>query len=156
MQISRVLGGVAVAVFLPGNAIAGALEDCVTAYDRQDYAAALQLCRPFAEKGDARAQTRLAGMYYNGQSVERDYAEAANWVRKAAEQGYAPAQAYLGIMYWNGQGVTQDAVLGYMWMNLAAAHEPDAVGERDQAASQMTRDEIAEAQRLVREWRPTK
>jgi hypothetical protein len=56
MQISRVLGGVAVAVFLPGNAIAGALEDCVTAYDRQDYAAALQLCRPFAEQGDARAQ----------------------------------------------------------------------------------------------------
>ena len=156
MQISRVLGGVAVAVFLPGNAIAGAIEDCATAYDRQDYAAALQLCRPFAEQGDARAQTRLAGMYYNGQSVQRDYAEAANWVRKAAEQGYAPAEAYLGIMYWNGQGVPQDAILGYMWLNLAAAHEPNAVGERDEAASQMTRDEIAEAQRLVREWRPTK
>ena len=95
-------------------------------------------------------------MYYNGQSIQRDYAEAANWVRKAAEQGYASAQAYLGIMYWNGQGVPQDAILGYMWMNLAAAHEPDAVGERDQAASQMTRDEIADAQRLVRDWRPTK
>ena len=150
------LGGVAVAVLLPGAAIAEALEDCVTASDRRDYAAALQLCRPFAEQGDARAQTRVAGMYYNGQSVQRDYAEAANWVRKAAEQGYAPAQAHLGIMYWNGQGVPQHAILADMWLNLAAAHEPDAVGERDQAASQMTRDEIAEAQRLGREWRPTK
>jgi TPR repeat protein len=74
-------------------------------------------------------------MYYNGQSVQRDYAEAANWVRKAAEQGYAPAQAYLGIMYWNGQGVPRDAILAYMWLNLAATHEPDAVRDRDEAAS---------------------
>jgi TPR repeat protein len=80
---------------LRGAAIAGAVEDCVAASDRQDYAAALQLCRPSAEQGDAHAQNRLAGMYYNGQSVQRDYAEAANWVRRAAEQGYAPAQAYL-------------------------------------------------------------
>ena len=131
------------------------MEDCAAAYDRQDYAAALQLCRPLAEQGDARAQTSLGGMYYNGQGVQRDYAEAAKWVRKAAEQGYAPAQADLGVMYWNGQGVLQDAVLAYMWLNLAAPQEPDAVGERDVAASQMTPDEIAEAQRLTREWKPT-
>jgi TPR repeat protein len=85
--------------------------------------------------------TRLAGMYYNGQSVQRDYAEAANWVRRAAEQGYAPAQAYLGIMYWNGQGGPP-------------AHEPGAVGVRDEAASKMTPDEIAEAQRMAQEWKP--
>ena len=94
-------------------------------------------------------------MYYNGQGVQRDYAEAANWVRRAAEQGYAPAQADLGVLYWNGQGVPQDAVLAYMWLHLAAAQEPNAVEERDAAASQMTPDEIAEAQRLAREWKPT-
>jgi uncharacterized protein len=59
-------------------------------------------------------------------------------------------------MYCNGQGVPQNAILAYMWLNLAAAHEPDAVGDRDEAASQMTPDEIAEARRLAREWRPTK
>ena len=138
MHISRLSVGVVIAVLLSGNAIAGGLEDCAAAYDRQDYAEAVRLCRPLAEYGDARAQTSLGGMYYNGQGVQRDYAEAAKWVRKAAEQDYAPAQADLGVMYWNGQGVPQDAVLAYMWLYMAAAQEPDAVEERNVAASQMT------------------
>ena len=151
MHISRLAVGAVIAVVLSGNAIAGALEDCRAAYERQDYLAALQLCRPLAEQGDARAQLSLGGMYYNGQGVQQDYSEAAKWTRKAAEQGYAPAQAHLGVLYWNGQGVQQDVVMAYMWLSLAAANEPDAVRERDLAASQMTRDEIAEAQRLARD-----
>ena len=155
MRAAGLLSAVTVAILLSVNAIAGALEDCAAAYDRRDYAAAVQLCRPLAEKGDARAQLSLGGMYYNGQGVQQDYAEAAKWTRKAAEQGYAPAQADLGVLYWNGQGVPQDVVLAYMWLSLAAAHEPNAVEERDLAASQMTSNEIAEAQRLAREWKPT-
>ena len=156
MRVTRLLTSVIVAILLTAcSAMAGALEDCAAAYNRRDYAAAIQLCRPLAEQGDARAQTSLAGMYYNGQGVRKDYAEAAKWVRKAAEQRYAPAQADLGVMYWNGQGVPQDAVQAYMWLSLAAAREPDAVEERDTAASQMTPDEIDEAQRLAREWNPT-
>ena len=65
-----------------------------------------------------------------------------------------PAQVDLGVLYWNGQGVQPDVVLAYMWLSLATAHEPDAVGELDLVASQMTPDEIAEAQRLAREWKP--
>jgi TPR repeat protein len=68
--------------------------------------------------------------------------------------GLAPAQADLGVLYWNGEGVPQDFVLAYMWLSLAAEQEPDAVAERDLAASQMTPDEIAEEQRLAREWKP--
>ena len=136
MHVTWPLVGVVIAVLLPGNAIAGALEDCAAAFDRQDYPAALQLCRPLAEQGDVRAQTSLGGMYYNGQGVRRDYAEATKWVRKAAERGYAPAQAHLGVMYWNGQGVPRDAVLAYMWLSLAAEQEPDAKVERDEAASE--------------------
>ena len=41
MHISRPLVGVVVAVLLRGNAIAGALEDCAAAFDRQEYAAAV-------------------------------------------------------------------------------------------------------------------
>ena len=158
MHISRISVGVAVAVavLLSGNAIAGALENCRAAYERQDYATALQLCRPLAEEGDARAQLSLGGMYYNGQGVQRDFLKAAKWTRKAAEQGYALAQANLGVLYWNGEGVPQDVVLAYMWLSLAAEQEPDAVEDRDAAASQMTPDEIAEAQRLAREWKPMK
>jgi TPR repeat protein len=156
MRITSLLTGVLVAVLLSASsALAGALEDCAAAFDRQDYEAALQLCRPLAEQGDARAQTGLGGMYYNGQGVQQDYAEAAKWTRKAAEQGYTPAQADLGILYWNGQGVQSDVVLAYMWLSLATAHEPDAVRELDLVASQMTPDEIAKAQRLARDWKPT-
>jgi TPR repeat protein len=157
MRITRLLTGALVAVLLSASsAFAGASEDCAAAFDRQDYTVAIQLCQPLAEQGDVRAQLSLGGMYYNGQGVQQDYAEAAKWARKAAEQGYAPAQADLGIMYWNGEGVPQDAVLAYMWLSLAAAQEPKAVKQRDVAASQMTSDEIAEAQRLAREWKPTK
>jgi TPR repeat protein len=156
MRIARLSTGVLAAVLLSASsAFAGALEDCASAYDRQDYAAATQLCRPLAEQGNVRAQLSLGGMYYNGQGVQQDYAEAAKWTRRAAEQGYAPAQADLGVMYWNGEGVPKNAVLGYMWLYLAAPEEPSAAEERDVAASQMTRDEIAEAQRLAREWKPT-
>jgi TPR repeat protein len=95
--------GAVIAVLLSGNAIAGVLEDCVTAYEGKNYAAALQPCLSLAEHGDARAQLSLAGMYYNGQGAQQDYTEAAKWTRKAAEQGYTPAQADLGVLYWNGQ-----------------------------------------------------
>jgi TPR repeat protein len=156
MRVTRLSVGAVIAVLLStGSAFAGALENCAAAFDRRDYAAAVQLCGPLAEKGDACAQLSLGGMYYNGQGVQQDYAEAAKWTRKAAEHGYAPAQADLGVLYWNGQGVPQDVVLAYMWLSLAAAQEPNAVEELDLAASQMTPDEIAEAQRLAREWKPT-
>jgi hypothetical protein len=38
--------------------------------------------------------------------------------------------------------------------SLAATHELDAMGDRDEAASQMTPAEITEAQRMARGWRP--
>ena len=96
MRVTRLSVGAVIAVLLStGSDFAEALEDCAAAYDRRDYAAAVQLCRPLAEKGDARAQLSLGGMYYNGQGVRQDYAEAAEWTRKAAEQrassGHSPA-----------------------------------------------------------------
>jgi hypothetical protein len=58
-------------------------------------------------------------------------------------------------------GVPEDLVSAYMWFNLAEAHEwsDDEVElyglpSRSKAAIQgrMTREQIAEAQRLSREW----
>lgn len=113
MCVTRLSVGAVIAVLLStGSDFAEALEDCAAAYDRRDYAAAVQPCRPLAEKGDARAQLSLGGMYYNGQGVRQDYAEAAEWTRKAAEQGYAPAQADLAVLYWNGQGCRKTLFLG--------------------------------------------
>ena len=101
------------------------------------------------------AQNNLGLMFELGQGVTRDYAEAARWYRKAAEQGEALAQDNLGRMYEQGRGVTQDYVLAHMWHNLAAAQgDDDAAKARDGLAQQMTPDQIAEAQRLAREWKP--
>ena len=56
-----------------------------------------------------------------------------------------------------GEGVTQDYVLAHMWFNLAVANvNENALGNRDRAASKMTSAQIAEAQKLAREWKPKK
>ena len=84
------LTGVIVAFLLSASsAFAGASEDCTAAaaYGQQDYVAALRLCRPLAEQGDAKAQSDLGFMYAKGQGVPQDDAEAVRWYRKAAEQG---------------------------------------------------------------------
>ena len=111
----------------------------------QDHAEALKWFRLGANQGDARAQYYLGVTYAN--------AEALKWFRLAAEQGDARAQYYLGAMYANGQGVPQDLVLAHMWFNLSAAGGyPEQV--RDEIAGHMTPAQIAEAQKLAREWKP--
>ncbi len=63
-------------------------------------------------------------------------------------------------MYSKGQGVPQNYVQAHMWYNLAASRfapgsdRDMAVKNRDIAAALMTPAQIAEAQRLAREWKP--
>ena len=84
--------------------------------------------------------------------------EAVKWFRKAAEQDLALAQVHLGRMYYNGRGVSQDLVRAHMWFNLNASSLPvgpnqyQSVKNRDLVAKIMTPGQIAEAQRLAREW----
>jgi uncharacterized protein len=140
----------------------GPPEDALAAYKRGDYATALRLWRPLADQGNATAQNNLGRMYDKGQGVPQDDAEAVNWYRKAADQGDADAQNNLGIMYHHGQGVPEDYVQAHKWYNLAAANFPasetekreNAVIYRDRVAGKMTPAQIAEAQRLAREWKP--
>ncbi len=144
-----------------GPAVAGPFEDGAAAYAKGDYGTALRLWRPLAEQGDARAQYNLGLMYTNGLGVPQDDATAVSWYRKAAEQGFAEAQFNLGSMYYGGKGVPQDYVQAHMWFNLAAArfdasekNRDLAVKNRDQVAAKMTPAQIAEAQKLAREWKP--
>ena len=119
----------------------------------QDYAEALKWYRKAAEQGLATAQTNLGFMYMNGRGVPQDDAEALKWTRKAAEQGDARGQTQLGIVYYLGQGVPQDYVRAHMWFNLSAAQgNKDGAKGRDIITKLMTPAQIAEAQRLAREW----
>ena len=128
----------------------------------QNYREAAKWFRRAAENGSTKAQQRLGALYKNGLGVSQDYAEAAKWYRKAAEQGNFYAQNNLGFMYGKGQGVPQDYVQAHMWFNLATSRLPPgtardkAVENRDIAAKLMTPAQIAEAQRLAREWKPKK
>ncbi len=136
---------------------AGPNEKAGEAYGRGDFATAFQLLRPLAEQGNASAQFNLGVMYENGQGVPRDYAEAVKWYRLAAEQGDVIALLNLGAMYGNGYGVQQDYVQAYIWFNFAAAQSNDTARKnRELVAEKMTRAQIAEAQKLAREWKPKK
>jgi TPR repeat protein len=135
----------------------------------QDTGEALNWYRKAATQGDASMQDELALMYLNGDGVPQDYEEASKWYRMAADQGDAVAQFGLGVMYREGQGVPQDSVRAHMWLNLSAAHYStnegynDVYGDlrntaaayRDELATKMTTEQIAEAQRLAREWKPS-
>jgi TPR repeat protein len=125
----------------------------------QDYAEAMRWYRKAADQGDAGGQVLLGGMYDQGHGVPQDHAEAAHWFRKAAEQGLAGAQYLLGFAYRYGRGVPQDYVQAHMWLNLAASRESGeeqkkTAAERDDLAAKMTNEQVAEAQRLAREWKP--
>jgi uncharacterized protein len=94
-------------------------------------------------------------MYESGQSVQQDYAEAGKWYRRAADQGSASAQWLLASMYEVGSGVPHDYVQAYMWCNLSAAQGFQlAKYRRAELERLMTPAQIAEAQKLAREWKP--
>jgi TPR repeat protein len=83
------------------------------------------------------------------------FAGGLNEMRAAAEQGDADAQENLGVTYANGEGVPQNDVRAHMWSNLSAstgnAHAKEFLKI---LVKRMTREQIAEAQRLAWEWKP--
>ena len=104
------------------------------------------------------SQLNLGILYVSGrQGVPKDSVKAAHWWRKAAEKGEARAQFFLGSAYFRGDGVPQDYVEAYVWSNLAAARieekdRAEAINPSRLIAERMTAAQIAEAQKLAREW----
>jgi uncharacterized protein len=124
----------------------------------QDHAEALKWYRLAANQNFAEAQFSLGAVYTSGEGVPRNYAEALKWYRLAADQNFAEAQFNLGLMYAQGNGVVPpDNVLAHMWLNLSAAQGlKQAETSRDRVQRLMTPAQIAEAQKLAREWKPTR
>lgn len=72
---------------------------------------------------------------------------------REARSGRAEALYNLGLAYSTGQGVTQDYVAAHKWFNLAAMRGIDeAKSWRNQIAGEMNPSQIAQAQKLAREW----
>jgi hypothetical protein len=75
--------------------------------------------------------------------------------RELAENDNGDAQYDLGVLYANGRGVPQDYILAHMWLNLSAAKGDQQASEaRRTVAAQMSPEQLAEAQKLAREWKP--
>jgi len=110
--------------------------------------------RRAAENGHARAQQNLGLMYEQGAGVPLNYTEAAKWYRMAARGGNMLAKLNLGVMLERGvPGMPLNVVLAHMWYNLAAAQgSAEAAKFRDELALDMSREQVAEAQRQAREW----
>jgi uncharacterized protein len=103
-----------------------------------------------------------------------NYVIAMKWWRRAADRGNTSAQMKLAYVYGEGRGGTPiDYIEAYKWYDIAAAivgakidklpvaashngekDNSDQLWYRDQVAKQMTSEQIAEAQRLAREWKP--
>jgi hypothetical protein len=108
-----------------------------------------------ADQGFAVAQNALGVAYARGDGVKESKTEAVRWFRQAAEQGNVDAQYNLGLTYVNGDGVARDYVQAYLWWDLAAAQgSSDARHGQSSIIGQMTREQIAEAQRRARAFQP--
>ncbi len=124
----------------------------------QDDAEAVKWYRKAANQGHAEAIWHLGNAYLLGFGLPIDYQEAVTWWRQGAEKGDPYSQRDLGSMYEDGDGVPQNFVLAHVWYNLAASKLAPSDARtavtklRDELASKMTPAQIAEAQRLAREW----
>jgi len=129
---------------------------------RADAPEAVKWFRRAADGGDAAARFYLGVMFAEGRGVPQDYEEAAQWYQRAADLGDAQALYNLGLAYAQGEGVAQDVVKAHMLLNVAASRFPPseggrrtaAVSSRDVVAKEMSTEQLAEAQKMAREWKP--
>ena len=97
-QCKHGIAGIILALSFAAPVTAGPVDDGEAAYQRGNYASALRLWRPAAERGNARAQFNLGIMYNNGNGVPKDYATAHKWFSRAAAQGDETAAEYRDLV----------------------------------------------------------
>jgi len=140
---------------------------------------ALKWYRIAADQGSPYAENVVGITYERGFHVTQDDAEAFRYFRRAANKIYdRPGNTWIhspqynfAAMYASGRGTAQDYVKALMWFTLAAAFgdtkAPAEFGvellgtskltapeQRDKLIPLMTSAQIAEAEKLAREWQP--
>lgn len=96
----------------------------IEAWQRSDYAAAVAIWRPLAEKGDADAAFNLGQAYRLGRGVAVDLAAAQKWLDAAARANHLDAQTTLGLLLFDSG--SRDAAV--QWLKKAADRgEPRAL-----------------------------
>jgi len=125
------------------------------AFAAKNYAVGIKWYRMAAEQGDSTAQVHLSMAYDLGLGAW-DEAQSIQWLNKSIDQRNPLAFASMAGRSEVGRGVPLNLVEALKWYVLSLA-EQDDVDFRSRMVNlqaQMTPDQIAEAQRLAREWRP--
>jgi len=74
----------------------------------------------------------------------------------ATQSGAPDALFELGLLYATGLEVEADLVVAHKWFNLAALRgNRAALARRIELAREMTASQVAQAQKLAREWLAT-
>lgn len=129
----------------------------------RDAAAAAKWSIKAATQGNALAQANLGHMALAGFGLPADPAAAAGWFKKAADQGDAEAMLALAMLAEAGKGVPKDVVQAYKWYTLASVDDGEYEDElfarakqgRDALAARMTAAQIAQADKLAADWKPS-
>ena len=88
----------------------------IEAWQRGEYAAAVDIWRPLAVQGDADAAFNLGQAYRLGRGAGTDLAQAQRWFEQAARKGHLDAQTTLGLLLFeNGNRIG-----GLRWLKQAA------------------------------------
>ena len=92
------------------------VRDGISAWQRADYASAVSIWTPLAQKGDADAAFNLGQAYRLGRGVPVDLAKAQSWLEKSARAGHLDAQTTLGLLLFDSG--SREAAMG--WLEKAA------------------------------------
>lgn len=154
--MKRIVLGMVSGLLLTVAASAGPYEDAIQALDQGDLDTSLKLLRQAGTEGNVTAQNLLGGMYRTGYlQIRRDPVESVKWYRMAASQSDHDAQFRLGRLHENGTGTDRNLVLAFMWYELAAVgNHGQARENRDRLAANLPGEQLAEARRLARDWKP--
>lgn len=96
----------------------------IEAWQRADYASAVAIWRPLAERGDADAQFNLGQAYRLGRGVPINLGAAKTWFERAANGGHLDAETTLGLLQFQNGEQAQ----GLKWLKQAADQgEPRAL-----------------------------
>src|SRR5215211_6729373 len=93
---SLVVGSLVIAITAP--APAQSVRAGIEAWQKADYAAAVAIWRPLAEKGDADAAFNLGQAYRLGRGVPINLGAAQTWLERAGRKDHVDAQTTLGLL----------------------------------------------------------
>lgn len=120
---------------------------------KKDHEDAIKWFHRAAIQNYAPAQYRLGYGYAEGEGVKKDYKEAVKWFQKAAIQNVANAQWSLGACLELGLGIPKDETKAYQWFLLAGSQGHETAKTRISILeNRLTREQIAEGQRLARNF----